>query len=130
MDKFWNCWIEDTTDGFHYKHPTLEEAKQEAERLQRMPSNRDKRVYIMELICYCEILELTPPIAWHTVLGKEVIMKQDKAITTAWEAWDKTIATAEEAYEKAIAPAREAYEKATATAREAYRKARATAERR
>lgn len=33
MTKFWNCWVEGTNGGYHYKHATFEQAKQEAERL-------------------------------------------------------------------------------------------------
>ena len=66
-EKFWNCWVEGTTGGFHYKHQTLESARQEAERLQKMPSNEYRKVYVMELVGYCEIPKPEPPIQWHLV---------------------------------------------------------------
>lgn len=68
MKKFWICYVEGIDGGSHYQHSTMESAKQEAERLQRMPSNQHGKVYVMELMCYCEISEPRPPIEWHADL--------------------------------------------------------------
>jgi hypothetical protein len=64
-DKFWNCFVEDTNGGYHYKHATLESAKQEAERLARMPGNKGRRVFVTECLCYCEVPET--PVEWHEI---------------------------------------------------------------
>ena len=65
MKKFWNVWVEGTNGGVHYKHPTLQSARDEAERLQKMPFNENKKIYVMGLVCYCEILKPEPPIHWY-----------------------------------------------------------------
>lgn len=64
-EKFWNCWVEGTDGGFHYRHSSLEVAKQEAERLARMPSINHRKVYVLELVAYCEVPEI--PVDWHLV---------------------------------------------------------------
>ena len=65
-NKFWNCWVDGTSGGYHYKHTTFEDAKAEAERLARMPSNMGHKVYLMECISYCEVPEI--PIEWTSIL--------------------------------------------------------------
>jgi len=67
MDKFWTCWVEDTTPGTR-KHFSPEEAHDEARRLGRIRHNIGKKVYVMECIEYCEVPEL--PVAWH-IFAKE-----------------------------------------------------------
>ena len=62
-DKFWNCFVEGTSGGYHYKHTTLESARQEAERLARMPSNKGRKVFVMECVCWCEVPET--PVEWR-----------------------------------------------------------------
>jgi len=66
-EKFWNCWVEGTNGGLHYKHATLGAAQEEAERLQRLFGNKDRKVYVMELVAYCEIPKPEPPILWYMV---------------------------------------------------------------
>ena len=63
--KFWNCLVQETDGGYHYKHASLEDATQEAERLARLSSNRGKRVYILEAISFCEVPEV--PVEWHEI---------------------------------------------------------------
>ena len=65
--KFWCCIVEGTSGGLHHKHSSLQSAVEEAERLQRLSYNKDKKVYVMELVSYCEIAEPEPPILWHKV---------------------------------------------------------------
>lgn len=65
QEKFWLCWAESTEGGYHYGHGTLESARQEAERLARMPGNRGRKVYILECIAYCAVPEA--PVEWHEV---------------------------------------------------------------
>lgn len=64
-EKFWNCLVDGTNGGYHYKHASLDDATKEAERLARLPSNRGKKVYVLELINYCEVPET--PVAWTTL---------------------------------------------------------------
>ena len=61
-EKFWICWVEDTNEGSYHKHPSLESAKIEAERLAEIPTNIGKEVYIMELI---EVCLASIRIDWH-----------------------------------------------------------------
>ena len=63
--KFWTCLVEGTLGGYSYQHDTLESAREEAEKLARMPSNRKKRVFVLELVCLCEVLET--PVQWTEV---------------------------------------------------------------
>ena len=65
--KFWMLFVEDSR-GFSHKHQTEGDARIEAERLARMPGNRDKKVYVLETILFCKTE--CPPISWHE-LGKE-----------------------------------------------------------
>mgnify|MGYP001611605164 CR=1 FL=1 len=65
MEKFWNCFVEGTTGGCHTKHATLQDAREEARRLARLPENRDRKVYVLELVGYYEVTEV--PVEWHEV---------------------------------------------------------------
>ena len=60
--KFYMCYVEDSR-GCSYIHPSLEDARTEAERLTKMPGNEGKRVYIMESIQFCQVEY--PPVNWH-----------------------------------------------------------------
>jgi len=64
--KFWNVWVEGTDGGYHNKHTTLESARQEAERLARIPSNKGQKVFVVECVCWCEVPEA--PIEWHDII--------------------------------------------------------------
>ncbi len=65
MERFWNCWVEGTEGGNHIKHWHYEIAKEEAERLARLPENRGKTVYVMGGVSYCKVP--TQPIEWHDI---------------------------------------------------------------
>lgn len=64
MEKFWTCLVEGTTGGYGHKHDTFDSAKQEAERLAKMPSNCNRKVYVLGVIGYCEVSEI--PVRWTT----------------------------------------------------------------
>jgi len=49
MEKFWECYVEGTDGGRHYKHWTLEGAQVEAERLARLAEGR--AVYLRQVEC-------------------------------------------------------------------------------
>uniref|UniRef100_A0A6M3JYG5 Uncharacterized protein n=1 Tax=viral metagenome TaxID=1070528 RepID=A0A6M3JYG5_9ZZZZ len=69
MGKFWNCLVEGTYGGYHYRHSSFEQAKTEAERLARLGSNRGKKVYVLEVIGYCEVPEI--PVEWKIIEEEE-----------------------------------------------------------
>lgn len=60
MVRFWECYVEGTGGGRHYKHWTLESAQTEAERLAKLT---EKTVYLFECIGKCKIEE--SPIKWE-----------------------------------------------------------------
>jgi hypothetical protein len=62
MQKFWCCFVEGT-GCFSFKHLTKPSAVQEAERLARLPNNKDREVYVLKAISYCKTEY--PPITWH-----------------------------------------------------------------
>ncbi len=61
MEKFWECYVEGTSGGQHYKHYSLEEAQAEAERLAR--KEEGKTVYLFECVGKCRVEPL--PIKWE-----------------------------------------------------------------
>jgi len=65
MDKFWNCLVEGTDGGYHYKHETLDQAIEEAKRLARQPYNKGKKVFVLEATGYCEVPET--PVEYHNM---------------------------------------------------------------
>jgi len=65
VERFYNCLVEGTDGGYHYRHDTPEDARVEAERLARLPYNRGKKVYVLMMISYCEVPET--PVVWHEV---------------------------------------------------------------
>ena len=74
MQRFWMVLI-DGTRSTSYKHPTLESARIEAERLLRYPDNYLKGATILEAVEYRSITY--PPIQWDKISdgiyqGKEV----------------------------------------------------------
>lgn len=56
--KFWMVWVHDTPTTKH-RHPTLQIALQEADRLARLPENIGKKVYVLEALDY-RYVEPTP----------------------------------------------------------------------
>ncbi len=62
MKSFWTCWVDGTTGGYGYRHPTFGSAQAEADRLSRMPGNKGKRVVVLQSIGYAEI---PIPETWH-----------------------------------------------------------------
>jgi len=65
--KFWMVWIENKR-GPTKKHSTLDEARQEAERLLRLPENKWLIAYILECVSFGVIAN--PPIIWRTVVER------------------------------------------------------------
>ena len=64
MDKFWMCYVEETNNCSH-KHYNRTEAIAEAERLLRMPSNANKKVYLLEVVGYAHHEPM--PIKWESL---------------------------------------------------------------
>ena len=64
--KFWTCFVEGTAGGYGHRHDTLESARQEAERLAKMPGNRGKKVYVLELVGFCQSQDI--PVTWKSLL--------------------------------------------------------------
>jgi len=52
MERWWECYVEGTDGGRHYRHWTLEGAQKEAERLARLT---EKTVYLFECIGRCYV---------------------------------------------------------------------------
>lgn len=63
-DKFWCCYVEGS-GGFSYRHETENMARQEAERLAKMPSILDRKVYVLETTAYCRAEY--PPVIFHEI---------------------------------------------------------------
>ena len=63
MKTFWICYVEGTDGGEHYRHPSLEKALLEAERLARLPDVWGKAVFILECIGKCQADYM--PIRWE-----------------------------------------------------------------
>jgi len=57
-EKFWNCLVEGTDGGFHYKHSSIENAVAEAKRLARLAGNKGRKVYVLETVGFCEVPEV------------------------------------------------------------------------
>ena len=69
--KFFTCFVEGTTGSYGAKHDNLDSAMTEAERLVRMPSNRNKKVYVLEMVRYCEAQEIpVVPVVWTRIIEK------------------------------------------------------------
>ena len=49
--KFWFCWVSGSKTPM-FKHQDVDKAKEEAERLARLPENLGRPVYILESMCY------------------------------------------------------------------------------
>jgi len=60
--RFWINYVEGTNGGKHFRWHSLEEAKEEAERLARLPDVQGKDVYVLEYIEKCRVEEL--PVSW------------------------------------------------------------------
>ncbi len=57
--RWWECYVEGTDGGRHYRHYSLEVAQKEAERLARLTG---ETVYLFECIGVCQIEEM--PVKW------------------------------------------------------------------
>ena len=66
MNRFWTVFVEGTAGGYGCPHDTLESARQEAERLAKMPGNRGKKVYVLELVGFCQSQDI--PVTWKSLL--------------------------------------------------------------
>ncbi len=60
MNTFYECYVEGTDGGYHYRHPTPESAYVEAERLARLTG---KAVYVFKCIGKCKVEEA--PVKWE-----------------------------------------------------------------
>jgi len=49
--RFWMIWVQATPKTNH-RHPTYEQARQEADRLAMLPENYGKNVYILQAVDY------------------------------------------------------------------------------
>jgi len=102
MNRFWTNFVEGTSGGNHHKHDTLESARQEAERLAKMPGNRGKKVYVLELVGFCQSQDI--PVTWKSLLlithGREVTEADLVKLRTALE--KETLSEALKAVEKVI----------------------------
>jgi len=56
--KFWMVWTHSTPTTQH-RHPSLELAQQEADRIASQPQNINKKVYVLEAMDY-RYIALTP----------------------------------------------------------------------
>jgi hypothetical protein len=63
MLQFWECYVEGTDGGRHYKWYSLLEAQNEAERLARLPDVQGKTVYLFECVGKCKAEH--PPVKWE-----------------------------------------------------------------
>ena len=54
MNRFWECYVEGTSGGQHYRHYFLD-AQIEAERLARLPNVKGKTVYLFECVGKCKV---------------------------------------------------------------------------
>ena len=102
MNRFWTNFVEGTAGGYGHRHDTLESARQEAERLAKMPGNRGKKVYVLELVGFCQSQDI--PVTWKSLLlithGREVTEADLVKLRTALE--KETLSEALKAVEKVI----------------------------
>ena len=63
MPKFWECYVEGTDGGRHYRHYDIASAEKEAERLARLPSVQGKRVFLYECVGRCQAEPA--PVKWE-----------------------------------------------------------------
>jgi len=100
--KFWTVFVDGTAGGYGCPHDTLESARQEAERLAKMPGNRGKKVYVLELVGFCQSQDI--PVTWKSLLlithGREVTEADLVKLRTALE--KETLSEALKAVEKVI----------------------------
>ena len=64
MDRFWCCYVE-RTGGFDKRHATIDDAEEEAARLAQLPTSKGKKVYVLEVVSYCQVEY--PPVIFHKV---------------------------------------------------------------
>ncbi len=50
--RFWMCYVDNTNGGSHYRHYSMEEAEEEAERLAKLTG---EKVYLLECIGVCSV---------------------------------------------------------------------------
>jgi hypothetical protein len=60
---FFCCYVEGS-GGFNVCHSILEIAKQEAERLAQLPSNKGKRVFVLQAILSAKVPD---PVTWESL---------------------------------------------------------------
>ena len=63
MERFWNCLVEGTDGGKHFKHFDFKDTQIEAERLARLPSNVGRKVFMLEATGYYRVSESS--VEWH-----------------------------------------------------------------
>ncbi len=63
LSPFWECYVQDSDGGRHYRHYSIESAQAEAERLARLPTNQGKDVYIYQFVGRCKVEQT--PIRWE-----------------------------------------------------------------
>ena len=61
---FWTCWVDGSAGGYGYRHWAKEDAYKEAERLAQMPSNHNRKVFVMEMVAACQT---KAPVDWLTI---------------------------------------------------------------
>ena len=61
--RFWMVWVHDTPTT-EKRHPTLDSAIEEAERVARQPKNIGKQVYVLSALGYCRA-DLVPVRWWE-----------------------------------------------------------------
>lgn len=66
-DRFWMVWIEGR-QGPTKKHETLDDARQEAERILALQENYGRKAYVLHPDSY-GILD-PPPVVWHHTEGQ------------------------------------------------------------
>ena len=74
--KVWLVLVDDTHTT-STRHPTLESAMEEAERLLRLPMNASRGVTILEAVEYGQLVDPTPPVLWTNLRGKEAAIPPD-----------------------------------------------------
>ncbi len=63
MEKFWECYVEGTDGGRHYKWYSIEDARKEGERLAKLSNVQGKIVYLFECVGKCKVEQT--PIKWE-----------------------------------------------------------------
>ncbi len=64
MENFYMCYV-DGEGTPSYKHPNMDKASVEAERLARLPNNIGKAVAVLGILRVCKAKPPQPPIEWY-----------------------------------------------------------------